>query len=423
MGWVPNGPESFWPNCNVAQLVVKEMDNLAGAKLKEPTKIMWPHAFLYTLQNKNHDHDVATMRAFSALLLLLFFGGHVLAAEELDEFLPNGNFEIAPHPSKLNKTRILGKHSLPSWTIHGLVEYISAGPQPGGMFFPVAHGVHAVRLGNEASISQNLTVKPGSFYSLTFGASRTCAQDEVLRVSVPPFYGDLPLQTLYSSDGGDTYAWAFKAAAASAQIIFHNIGVQEDPACGPLIDAVAIKELVPQVPTADNLVRNGGFEIGPHVFKNSTSGTLLPPKQEDASSPLPGWIIESLKAAKFIDSAHFSVPFGRFAVELVAGRESAIAQVIRTDPNKLYNLTFAVGDANNSCHGTMLLEAYAANSTLKFPFHSRGNGRFSLAYLKFKPLGPRTRITFFSSFYHTKLNDPGSLCGPVVDQVRVYPVS
>ncbi|KAG0468839.1 hypothetical protein HPP92_018167 [Vanilla planifolia] len=363
------------------------------------------------------------MRALLVLVFGLFCAGRLLSSQELDEFLPNGSFEIAPQPSKLNKTRILGKHSLPHWTIHGLVEYISGGPQPGGMFFAVAHGVHAVRLGNEASISQNVTVKAGSFYSLTFGASRTCAQDEVLRVSVPPFYGDLPLQTLYSSDGGDTYAWGFKATAAIAQIILHNIGIQEDPTCGPLIDAVAIKELLIPRPTRGNIAKNGGFEVGPHVFKNSTSGTLLPPKQQDVNSPLPGWIIESLKAVKFIDSAHFSVPFGRYAVELLAGRESAIAQVIRTIPNKSYNLTFVVGDAKNGCHGDMLVEAFAANATSKVPFHSIGAGQFVAANLQFKASGIRTRITFFSSFYHTKVNDLGSLCGPVLDEVRVCPIS
>lgn len=163
--------------------------------------------------------------------------------------LPNGNFEESPKPSDLKKTVIQGKYSLPKWEINGSVEYISGGPQPGGMYFAVAHGVHAVRLGNEASISQTIPVKPGSLYALTFGASRTCAQDEVLRVSVQPQTGDLPLQTLYDSFGGDVYAWGFRAASDKAKVVFHNPGIQEDPACGPLLDAVAIKELFPPMPT------------------------------------------------------------------------------------------------------------------------------------------------------------------------------
>ncbi|XP_043690492.1 uncharacterized protein LOC122641347 [Telopea speciosissima] len=339
-----------------------------------------------------------------------------------DGFLQNGNFEEGPKPTNLNKTVIKGKHSLPKWEISGLVEYISSGPQPGGMFFAVAHGVHAVRLGNEASISQSIPVKPGSLYSLTFGASRTCAQDEVLRVSVPPLSGDLPLQTLYSSNGGDTYAWGFKATSKVAKVIFHNPGIQEDPTCGPLLDVVAIKELYLPMPTKFNMVKNGDFEEGPHLFHNSTNGVLLPPKQRDLTSPLPGWIIESTKAVKYVDAKHFNVYSGQAAVELVAGRESAIAQVLRTVPGKIYNVTFTVGDAKNGCHGSMMVEAFAGKETLKVPYKSHGKGGFKTASFKFTADTPKTRLTFYSSFYHTRIDDFGTLCGPVLDQVMVLSV-
>ncbi|KAM5552425.1 hypothetical protein ABKV19_026992 [Rosa sericea] len=346
-----------------------------------------------------------------------------VAPRPLEGLLDNGNFEEPPKRNNLKKTVLIGKNALPKWEINGFVEYISGGPQPGGMYFSVAHGVHAVRLGNEASISQTIKVKPGSLYALTFGASRTCAQEEVLRVSVPPQAGDLPLQTLYSSNGGDTYAWGFKATSNTAKVTFHNPGIQEDPACGPLLDAIAIKELLPALPTRGNLVRNPGFEEGPHRLINSSHGVLLPPKQLDATSPIPGWIIESLKAVKFIDAKHFNVPFGKAAVELVAGRESAIAQILRTVPNKLYSLSFTVGDARNGCHGSMMVEAFAGKDTLKVPFNSQGKGGFKAASFKFKAASFRTRITFFSSFYHTRTDDYGALCGPILDEVRVSPIA
>lgn len=171
-----------------------------------------------------------------------------------------------------------------------------------------------------------------------------------------------------------------------------------------------------------NLVKNGGFEEGPYLLKNTTSGILLPPKQQDHTSPLPGWTIESLKAIKYVDSKHFNVPFGLAAVELVAGRESVLAQVIRTIPNRFYNLSFVVGDAENGCHGSMLVEAFAAKETAKVQFHSHGKGEHIAASIKFEAIGPRTRITFFSAFYHARIDDIGSLCGPILDQVRVYPV-
>ncbi|KAL6638093.1 hypothetical protein ACP70R_025665 [Stipagrostis hirtigluma subsp. patula] len=344
-------------------------------------------------------------------------------AQDAEGMLINGNFEAAPR--KLNKTLIVGRHSLPGWTLRGHVEYVSGGPQPGGMFFPVPHGVHALRLGSRASASQNVTVRPGSLYALTFAATRTCAQDEALRVAVAPSLSapaDVAVRTLYSGDTADTWAWGFRASSPVAQVTFANPGVQEDAACGPLLDAVAIKELPTPYPTKDNLIKNDGFETGPQVFKNSTVGVLLPPKQKDTTSPLPGWIIESLKAVRFIDAAHFSVPAGQYAVELVAGRESAIAQVIRTVPSRAYNLSFVVGDAKNGCHGSMLVEAFAGNVTQKVPFVSTGKGGFKPASFRFVAGGVRTRLTFYSSYYHTNASDGVSLCGPVLDQVKVVPI-
>ncbi|CAN0864752.1 Protein DUF642 L-GALACTONO-1,4-LACTONE-RESPONSIVE GENE 2 [Linum grandiflorum] len=303
------------------------------------------------------------------------------------------------------KTVVKGRNSIPGWQINGLVEFISGGPQPGGMFFPVAHGVHAVRLGNEASISQTISnLNPGSLYALSFVASRTCAQNEVLRVSVPGQTGDLPLQTLYTSDGGDTYSWGFRAKGSFVKVVLSNPGVEDDPAC-------------------DNLVKNSGFEEGPRrPLLNCSHGILLPPKQEDTVSPLPGWIIESLKAVKYIDSNHYNVPFGKSAIELVAGRESAIAQIIRTVARKPYALSFTVGDAKNECHGSMTVVAFAAKEMFTVPFESKGKGEFKTARFKFVAISNRTRITFFSGQYHNRRDDFVSFCGPVVDQVRVVPL-
>ncbi|XP_076907872.1 protein TEEBE-like [Bidens hawaiensis] len=339
----------------------------------------------------------------------------------LDGFLANGNFEQRPSPSNLKKTVIIGKYSLPKWEISGMVEYVSGGPQPDGFYFAIPRGAHAARLGNEASISQTIiNLKPGRVYSLTFAATRTCAQDEVLRVSASNRSSDLPIQTLYSSDGGDTYAFAFVATLSRTKVTFHNPGVQEDPACGPLLDAIAIKEMPPLRYTKGNLVKNGGFEIGPHVFKNYSTGVLLLPKIHDIISPLPGWIVESLKPAKYIDSKHFSVPKGLAAIELVGGRETAIAQIIRTVPNKVYSLSFTVGDGKNDCHGSMMVEAFAGKETVKMKYESTGKGGFKPASLKFTATSSRTRLTFYSAFYHTKLNDYGHFCGPVLDDVKVW---
>lgn len=159
------------------------------------------------------------------------------------------------------------------------------------------------------------------------------------------------------------------------------------------------------------------------MFKNFSTGILLPPRQLDGTSPLPGWIIESLKPVKYIDSRHFSAPSGLAAVELIAGRESAIAQIIRTIPDKLYELSFKVGDAKNGCHGSMMVEAFAGAETLKARLASTGEGEFKTAKMRFMATSTRMRLTFYSAYYHTKLHDYGHMCGPVLDDVRVVPVS
>lgn len=133
------------------------------------------------------------------------------------------------------------------------------------MLLIVPEGAFAIRLGNEASIKQKVKVTKGLFYSITFSAARTCAQEEKLNVSVSPNsepndWGILPMQTMYSSNGWDSYAWGFVADASEIEITIHNPGVEEDPACGPLIDSVAIKVLYPPKRTRGNIF-NQSFRI------------------------------------------------------------------------------------------------------------------------------------------------------------------
>lgn len=164
--------------------------------------------------------------------------------------LPNGNFEYGPNAKDMNGSVVTNPGAIPNWELSGFVEYIKSGQKQGDMILVVPEGAFAIRLGNEASIKQRLAVTKGMYYSLTFSAARTCAQEEKLNVSVAPDSGVLPMQTLYSSNGWDSYAWAFQAEVAVAEIVIHNPGVEEDPACGPLVDSVAIKALYP--PRATN---------------------------------------------------------------------------------------------------------------------------------------------------------------------------
>lgn len=137
--------------------------------------------------------------------------------------LPNGDFESAPKPSSMNGTVVIGKNSIPFWQMGGFVEYISSGQKQANMQLIVPNGVHAAWLGNGARLTQRIEVKKGSYYSLTFSVARTCAQMETLNVSVPPDAGELPMQTIYSSTGWDSYAWAFRAPTKMVDVIVHRV--------------------------------------------------------------------------------------------------------------------------------------------------------------------------------------------------------
>lgn len=145
-------------------------------------------------------------------------------------------------------TRVTNPRAIPFWELSGFVEFIKSGQKQGDMALVVPEGASAVRLGDEASIKTKVKVTKGTFYSISFAAGRTCAQEEKLNISVAPNseakdWGILPIQTVYSSDGWDTYSWGFLAEADVIEITIHNPGTEKNPACGPLIDSIALKTL------------------------------------------------------------------------------------------------------------------------------------------------------------------------------------
>ncbi|KAJ1271703.1 hypothetical protein BS78_06G146400 [Paspalum vaginatum] len=364
------------------------------------------------------------VRSRCPLLLLFLVGVAARAAASgvvTDGLLPNGNFELGPANSALNGTRVMDPNSIPNWEISGFVEYIGSGQKQDDMILPVPEGARAVRLGNDATIRQRLSVVRKASYSITFCAARTCAQAERLNVSVAPESGVLPIQTVYTSTGWDSYSYAFKARHSAVWLTVHNTGVEEDPACGPLIDSVAIKTLGPPRLTKGNMLRNGDFEEGPFIFPDTAWGVLVPPMDEDVVSPLPGWMVMSgTKVVKYVDAAHHAVPHGARAVELVAGREAALVQEARTVPGRRYRLSFSVGDAANGCEASMAVEAYAARATARVAYESRGTGGSKRAELEFAAVADRTRVVFQSDNHHMRTD--GTLCGPVVDDVALVGV-
>ncbi|CAL5068652.1 unnamed protein product [Urochloa decumbens] len=379
----------------------------------------------------------------AALVVLLVCAAALAVSAVGDGPLMNGNFEDPPNQSQMSGSTVTGENAIPYWKTTGTLEYIGSGQQQGDMILTVPEGAHALRLGRDASIQQQISVTQGQYYSITFRASRTCAQDEKLSLTVVPVTGyptqsgELPIQTVYTSCGWDSYSWAFKAEAGIVSFtISHPYQDGEDDTCGPIVDAIAIKTLnIPQ-PTQNNMLVNGDFEEGPYIPPDSRSGVMVPPMDEDDVSPLPGWKIMSYrKVVKYVDSAHHAVPGGGRAVELVSGVETALVQeVYGTVEGAWYRLEFTAGDAANGCgggsstdyspsDGVMKVKASAGSceTTVDVDFH--GAGGSTRGKLEFQAPASPTRVVFVSLGYHTRSDNSGTLCGPVVDDVSLVAIA
>ncbi|KAH9749408.1 hypothetical protein KPL70_005372 [Citrus sinensis] len=353
--------------------------------------------------------------------LFMFVVAH-LASSILaeDGLVANGDFETSPSHGFPSESIADGPTEIPSWKLNGTVELVSSGQKQGGMILIVPQGSHAVRLGNDAEISQEVKVEKGSTYSVTFSAARTCAQLESLNVSVPPASQTIDLQTLYNVQGWDPYAWAFEAEDDNVKLLFKNPGMEDDPTCGPIIDDIAIKKLFAPDKPKDNAVVNGDFEEGPWMFRNVSLGVLLPTNLDEETSSLPGWIVESNRAVRYIDSYHYSVPQGKRAIELLSGKEGIISQMVETMANKDYSLTFSLGHAGDKCKQPLAVMAFAGDQAQIVHYTEDANSTFHDANVNFTAKADRTRIAFYSVYYNTRTDDMSSLCGPVVDDVRVW---
>ncbi|MED6147478.1 hypothetical protein PIB30_044361 [Stylosanthes scabra] len=361
-----------------------------------------------------------TMKWVSMFMLLLLPHFTLTTTKADDGLVGNGDFEASPSNGFPSEALVESPTEIPSWKSNGTVELVESGQKQGGMILIVPQGRHAVRLGNDAEISQEFPVEKGSLYSVTFCAARTCAQLESLNVSVPPASQSIDLQTLYNVQGWNPYAVSFNAESDSFRLVFKNPGMEDDPTCGPIIDNIAIKKLFTPDKPKDNAVVNGDFEEGPWMFRNTSLGVLLPTNLDEETSSLPGWVVESNRAIRYIDSDHFAVPGGKRAIELLSGKEGIISQMVETKADKDYSLTFSLGHADDKCKEPLAVMAFAGDQAQNIHYTPNSNSTFQTANLNFTAKADRTRIAFYSIYYNTRSDDMSSLCGPVVDDVRVW---
>ncbi|KAI3951630.1 hypothetical protein MKW92_051570 [Papaver armeniacum] len=322
---------------------------------------------------------------FSVMCLVVMINHHSAQAED-GLITKNGDFETPPTNGFSNEGVVDGTEYIPEWKTSGTVELVESGQKQGGMILIVP--------------------QEGSLYSITFSAARTCAQLESLNISVPPASQSIDLQTLYNVQGWDFYSVAFQADSDDSHVVFQNPGMEDDPTCGPIIDDIAIKKLfTPDKPKG----------------KNTSLGVLLPTHLDEETTTLPGWIIESNRAVRYIDSYHFDVPQGKRAIELLSGKEGIISQMVETKPDKKYSLTFAIGHAGDSCQQQPLaIMAFAGDQVANIHYMPGANKTFDTANVTFTAKAERSRIAFYSVYYNQRSDDKSSLCGPVVDDVKVW---
>ena len=97
--------------------------------------------------------------------------------------------------------------------------------------------------------------------------------------------------------------------------------------------------------------------------------------------------------------------------------------MVATTPEKQYSLMFTVGSAGDSCQAPLAVVAFAGDQAQNFHYTPMGNATHMPANLTFTAQAERTRVAFYSVYYNTRSDDHSSLCGPVVDEVRVWGVS
>ena len=161
------------------------------------------------------------------------------------------------------------------------------------------------------------------------------------------------------------------------------------------------------------MLPNIGFEFGPEFLGNSSEGILIDQAPSPIQSPLLDWSV--LGTVRYIDSAHFLVPQGKAAVEIVSGASAGIQTAVQLIAGSSYILEFKLGDANNSCIENFDVGAQAGSKVQNFTVASSGMGLANNFSMTFTADSSATTISFIS--YTTGQTKDGILCGPVVDDV------
>ncbi|CAI9785080.1 unnamed protein product [Fraxinus pennsylvanica] len=339
------------------------------------------------------------------------------------DILHNPDFEIPPTNTTANSTSqfmLLTKfNTIPGWSFNGTVWYVSSGPN---ISLP-ANG-HAVQLAENGKINQTFGATDDyRQYILTF--TLTARGDDcfnnatAVNVSVPERSRAFSILGHFGKNLWETYAfylgdWGSKRDSIKLEITGVTTNTASNITCWPIVDNFLITRHVMPRWYDDNILANGGFEVGPAFIKNSSEGILLNEEPEIFNSPMQGWSIIGI--IKYIDSSHYKVPEGRAAIELVSGSPSGIQIDLTLTVGSTYSLEFMMGDANDSCVGDFIVYAQIGTTIQNFTVKSNGTGSAQKQFMTFEAEFTRLTSISITSFNETRTND-NVLCGPVIDNV------
>ncbi|KAL4192461.1 hypothetical protein AMTRI_Chr06g194370 [Amborella trichopoda] len=338
-----------------------------------------------------------------------------------DLLLKNGDFESPPRnvsPTATNPYFLLTQSNpIPAWTFNGTVQYVTSGPN-----VSLPGDGHAIQLGLDGSINQTFIADGAYMYVLTFTLApggENCSTASALAVSTPGDTAQFYLEQRYGKEAWESHArgfmnWVRKGVPVNLELKSQPTEADPNITCGPVIDTLLLKGVDPPRVYSGNELINGDLEIGPEFLINSTEGILLDAVTDTAQSALQGWTV--MGTVKYIDSNHYKVPQGKAAIEIVSGSLGGIQQTLVLQKGWTYNLSFVMGDANDTCMGDFILGVQAGSTSNNFTMQSNGTGSTQSFSMKFKADHSEPTAISFISYTDSQSRDL-EFCGPVIDNV------
>ncbi|KAI3457836.1 hypothetical protein Pfo_014499 [Paulownia fortunei] len=301
---------------------------------------------------------------------VVIWGALLSACKEY--ILQNPHFELPPSNWNANSTAPLfpldENSTIPGWTFAGAVQYATAGAD-----LSLPRDGHAILLGQDGKINQAFTANGDHMqYVLTFTLVRgvqNCTSNASLVVSAPDKPWEVYGHQLGSWGGGESINLVIQSQAIDAA---------PNSTCWPVVDALSLITIGSLNQETDNLLPNGGFELGPAFPEFSNDGVLLDSEPSLIESALQQWTV--LGTVKYINTKSYFAPEDKAAVEIVSGVSAGVqtAKVLTQGFN--------------------------------------GTGSAKKYSLTFKGAGPSPTTISFQS-YTTRQREDGVFCGPVIDAV------